>query len=104
MRTVKRYDVETQGGALVTHVCPPPQREWAPVTPDTTDLTGARVVLAQPLTWWVDLRAVCDPYPVGADWYVRIVDEAVWYESDRDPVTVPPDAQLVVQIREVWAE
>lgn len=105
MRTTRRYDVETLDGALVTSVGPPPPREWTPVTPASTDVTGARVVLAQPTSWWWDLRVVCEPFPTENDgWFVRIVQERDWYRYDEDAAQIPLPLQLVVPVREVWIE
>lgn len=105
MRTVKRYDVETQGGALVTSVAPPPPREWEPITPESEGLTGRRVVLAQPLTWWMDMRAISEPYRAETgEWLIKITDEAYWYDHREAPDGVPAGLVLAVSVREVWAE
>lgn len=104
MRRTKRYDVETLDGALVTSVGPPPPREWKPITPDSTDVTGARVALAQPTEWWEDLRVICEPFPGADAWYVRIAEEADWYRHRSDVAQIPLNRQLVVPLREVWIE
>ena len=94
----------TPDGALIVHAVPPPRGDWQPITPDTTGLIGRRVVLAQPLEWWHDLRAISNPRPTGSgEWVLWVVDEADWYAAGRDPDKVPGHKITAVLLAEVWA-
>lgn len=104
MRTRRRYDFDTDSrGALVTRKAPPPPKAPDAITGDsTTPLTGARVIVARPTEWLLDMRAVSEPRLTMRGWVIDIVDEADWY-AYRGTV-IPPELVSTRPVDEVWTE
>ena len=102
MRTVPRYDVETDdAGRLFVPVVAPEVRALR-LTPDDTGVAGERAIVGTTSEWMYDLRVLVGPHMVDGHSYVLLADEAAWFDLSSHGIPVPDEATRLVPTDMVW--